>query len=72
VLLIFSSTNTRLLDFIGKFCEAIVQADSPRLGYTATRIVLLVGEIILARLAVCMLEGAVSFFFLCLDRWLIG
>ena len=29
VLLIFSSANARLLDFIGKFCEAIVQSDSP-------------------------------------------
>jgi hypothetical protein len=54
---------------VRNFCEAIVQADSPRLGYTATRIVLLVGEIILARLAVCMLEGAVNFFFFV---WIVG
>jgi hypothetical protein len=59
----FSSANARLQDVAGTFCEAIVQGESPLLGHTATRVVLLVGEIFLSRLAVCMLDEAVSLFF---------
>jgi hypothetical protein len=72
MLLMFSSANARLQDVARTFWEGIAQGEPPRLGHTATRVVLLVGEIFLSRLAVCVIDGAVSLFFLSWDHWLIG
>ena len=69
VLLMFSSANARLLNFVEEFFEALNHDDIPHLGYTMACIVLLVGEVVLLRLAVRLLDQAVSFFF-CLNHWL--
>ena len=66
----FSSANARLLNLTEEFCEALINRDTPRLKYTTTRMVLLVGEIIVLRLTVCLVKKAVSLPFFSLDHWL--
>ena len=73
-LLIFSSASARLAHFANEFRDALNRRDFARIKDLAGGVVLLMGEIAVLRLAVFLLDEAVSwfyFYFFGLEYWLI-
>jgi hypothetical protein len=60
VLLMFSSAHGQFVYFTGAFCDALRRADFPQLKYTMAQVALLAGEVFLLRIAIGLLEKAVS------------